>query len=78
MKCVKIMQSQSTEPSCEAIHKRLICPEFIILLRSFPSDISLWLLLLSFQHSFFRELEIEELRIQRQRHISRFKDRLCD
>lgn len=35
------MQSQS-EPSCEAIHKRLICPEFIILLRSFPSDISLW------------------------------------
>lgn len=41
-KCVKIMQSQS-ELLCEAIHERLICPEFIILLRSFPSDISLWL-----------------------------------
>lgn len=41
-RCVKIMQSQS-ELLCKAIHARLICPEFIILLRSFPSDISLWL-----------------------------------
>lgn len=66
MKCVKIMQSQS-KPSCEAIHKRLICPEFIILWRSFPSDIFIVVLLLLLL--VFREFELW----RRHRQSSRFQ-----